>query len=410
MFASFRVGALCLAALLLAACSLPADVVLPPTLPDTDAVIDPVTDLPALPANTWTKLAGPAGCMCSDGSPYAFYARPGKVNKLVVYFEGGGACWSDGTCNKGELYQANLTETSAAKLTAGQLSGIFAPDNAENPVKDWYQVFIPYCTADVHLGDNVMTYQTPTGPKTIYHVGQRNAGAVLRWIGENFAAPEEILVTGSSAGAYGAALYAPRLDSMYPRARVTELGDAGAGIMPASFAKTGLANWKIDALLPPGVSVSGTGSNFLTRAYISIGLLHADMRLAQYTSAADGVQIGFYALMEGVSLDDSAGLQRAGSRWAEGLAASYGLLNGALRNFSSYISLDDEDGTLENGSAHTILWRPELYTLETAGTPFLSWLEALLSGADVPALVVPQNLPAPYNLRQAPASMLPSKR
>lgn len=36
--------------------------------------------------------------ICARGTSYAFFFRRGTVNKLVVEFEGGGACWDKETC------------------------------------------------------------------------------------------------------------------------------------------------------------------------------------------------------------------------------------------------------------------------------------------------------------------------
>src|SRR5262249_37076815 len=36
---------------------------------------------------------------CVNGSPYKFFARRGTVNKLVMYYQGGGACWEQTTCS-----------------------------------------------------------------------------------------------------------------------------------------------------------------------------------------------------------------------------------------------------------------------------------------------------------------------
>jgi len=37
--------------------------------------------------------------VCMNGSPYSFFARRGTVNKLVMYYQGGGACWEQLTCS-----------------------------------------------------------------------------------------------------------------------------------------------------------------------------------------------------------------------------------------------------------------------------------------------------------------------
>ena len=52
-------------------------------------------------------------------------------------------------------------------------AGISDFQNAENPFADWYQVFIPYCTGDVHWGNNTETYVPEMGdPITIHHRGK----------------------------------------------------------------------------------------------------------------------------------------------------------------------------------------------------------------------------------------------
>ena len=33
-----------------------------------------------------------------DGQEYSFYFKPGKADKLLVFFNGGGACWDATTC------------------------------------------------------------------------------------------------------------------------------------------------------------------------------------------------------------------------------------------------------------------------------------------------------------------------
>jgi hypothetical protein len=40
----------------------------------------------------WTKIEPGGETICSTGTPYAYYVHPGTVNRLVVYFDGGGAC------------------------------------------------------------------------------------------------------------------------------------------------------------------------------------------------------------------------------------------------------------------------------------------------------------------------------
>ena len=44
-------------------------------------------------SETWNAIEPGGDTLCSDGTPYRFFVHPGNTTKLMVYFEGGGACW-----------------------------------------------------------------------------------------------------------------------------------------------------------------------------------------------------------------------------------------------------------------------------------------------------------------------------
>lgn len=372
-----------------------------PTLPgEPDPPTQPVqpTFPEGLEAGTWNIIEPGGETICSDGLEYAFYVYPGTINKVVVDFEGGGACWNGVTCGApGTFYQPSVPPLEGR---VEGVSGLYERDNPNNPTKDWYHVFVSYCTADVHLGDATQTYATPDGDKTIRHNGQNNVSAVLEWVYEGFSAPEDILVTGCSAGAYGAALYTPFLAEHYPNADVTELGDCGAGIIPPSFAtaEDGLKRWSIGAVLPDGVDVSaGIPATFLADAYVAIGQAHDNVTMAQYNSYLDETQIRFYAVQAGLDITDEADAQQAAAAWTSGLVSSLQAINGGLPGqFSSYLSLLDDDNDLTNGTLHCILLRPEFYTLNTGGTPFVTWLGSLLNDDAPPPSVTPPTTGLPF--------------
>ena len=56
----------------------------------------PVANEPALAdlkQGEWNTLTPAGDTTCSDGSAFSYFVRPGKSNKIVVEFSGGGACW-----------------------------------------------------------------------------------------------------------------------------------------------------------------------------------------------------------------------------------------------------------------------------------------------------------------------------
>lgn len=296
---------------------------------------------------------------------FRFWARRGTIEKLVIYFDGGGACWNDFTCAlprvardardddgfyKGELIPADNPNT---------LGGIFDFTNPRNPLRDWSFVFIPYCTGDVHSGSNSAHYTNPdTGAAyTIEHRGADNFRAVLEWIRENFNAPEQILVTGASAGAYGAATHYGRIREAFPNGRAMFLGDAGQGVTTPDFITLRNGNWKYD--LP--ANVFGASPDLTADGDIVARLAahYPGDRFAQYTTANDITQASFYALM---------GAENACRAWTRKMQSDLATRQ-TVPNFRSYLA---------SGQSHTILRSPLFYTQRSGGAPFAEWVAALV--------------------------------
>ena len=129
----------------------------PPTTATPALVPAPIAGIDGL-APGWNVIDPGGDTICSDGSSYKFFVRPGANDKLMVYFQGGGACWTGETCDPDlkPTYKVNLENTDP-----DQYGGIFRFENPENPVKDHSIVFAPYCTADIHIGDAVVSYEAP---------------------------------------------------------------------------------------------------------------------------------------------------------------------------------------------------------------------------------------------------------
>ncbi len=189
---------------------------------------DPFADL----EEGWNRVAPGGETVCSDGSEYAFWFRPGSTEELTVFFQGGGACWFGEVCalDRTPAYDPVVNEEDAPAA-----HGIIEFDHPENPIADHSVLFIPYCTGDVHVGDREVTYQVeandsqPDRSFEIQHRGVTNAGAALEWLYARVTHPSLVFVTGVSAGALGSSFHAPLIALNYSGARVEQLGDAAGG-------------------------------------------------------------------------------------------------------------------------------------------------------------------------------------
>ena len=66
-----------------------------------------ITDLKI---DSWTELRPTGNTKCARGTPFAFFVKRGKsIEKIIVEFRGGGACWSKETCG---LQTATFSETA----------------------------------------------------------------------------------------------------------------------------------------------------------------------------------------------------------------------------------------------------------------------------------------------------------
>lgn len=183
---------------------------------------------------TWQAVELPAstGAACGDGSPYRFFVnRNPFTTKTVVIFEGGGACWDQNACaGKGEGplglsilsasnpngipkdYMTNPLNVFNGGLSGLALGGLITPFSMRlHPLQrvqtqGWNIVYAPYCTGDVHTGNKVTSYTdaNPAQPRVQYHRGSANGLAMANWLGANLKRPDQLLVTGFSAGGAGA--------------------------------------------------------------------------------------------------------------------------------------------------------------------------------------------------------------
>lgn len=263
-----------------------------------DAAADMGAALPDPPAaGTWIEISPGGDTVCSRGTPYSFYVRGGAPDRVIVDFQGGGACWNDFTCSVADsLFSDRVAGLDAFLSFADQASGsLFDP---AGPFGDWTIVHVPYCTGDIHWGDAQVEY---SNENTINHRGYVNARAALDWVESHYAMPEKVFVSGCSAGAYGAILHSAYLANHYTDSQVTVLADSGAGIITDSFLNDSLPNWNAQANLPtfvPGLDVAITDLT-LPDLYINIARHFPQHRFAQTATAYDADQIFFYGAMGG---------------------------------------------------------------------------------------------------------------
>ncbi len=318
------------------------------------------------PPFTWEWISIP-GTTCSDGSTTGIGVEAGPSDDLVLFLDGGGACWDYATCwQYGTAAQGSgpyglaQFEPEVKALVPGS---IFDRAIATNPYRDFTFVFVPYCTGDVHAGDTARVYAPSTA--TWHHRGRANLAADLGWLSANLAQPARVVVTGSSAGGFGALLAFDLAKQTWTGAKGYLVDDSGPPIkdIPQSSVNAWYASWDLGTVMTP---LCGTGcQQDLSLAFTSLRDRYPTDRLALLSTTQDSTMRLFYSdLSTGFPVPMSPATYEAG-----------------IRNLAAAIEDDSATPAGEThafvvggaqATSHTMLGHPGDFTSQ--GTSLFQWL------------------------------------
>ena len=196
------------------------------------------------------------GPLCLDGSTYTMATRDEGTDELMIFLQGGGACWF-GVCS--------ATESASEGIPA---LGILDPGLAANPLQGMSTVYLPYCDGGLHASDADRD-SDDDGNVDRFHRGLHNLSAALDVAVTTFPAPSRIVLAGISGGGYGTIFALPLVSQLYPGVPIEVLNDSGLGITrpaDADFNADIIDYWNIGAFFPascPECTVQGAPTEFL---------------------------------------------------------------------------------------------------------------------------------------------------
>ena len=304
----------------------------------------------------WERVVPGGDCQCADGSEFSFWVREASHDRILVYLQDGGACFSAETCAP----DSDAYNTTAEGPTGA--GGIFDFADERNPFAEYSVVYVPYCTGDVHLGNISTEYAADL---RVHHKGYVNGAAALDHVAANASGASDVVVVGESAGSIAAPLYAALVSDRLPDARITVLAD-GSGSYPAvPRISEIMAAWGFGTNTPPWLSsANSTAAQWsFPSLFIHSGRHDPEIVFARHDYAYDETQQR-RSTMVGIPATDLLSQ----------IDANEALIEAAGVNLLSYVA---------PGNEHTALSDGTFYTEEVNGQPLMDWVTKLVDGETV---------------------------
>lgn len=329
-------------------------------------------------SGTWSFIPM-SSMICRNGSTTGFSIKlQANSSKLLIYLQGGGACYNDPTCQENpDRYSKRMAEEHE--------EGIFSEVDANNPFKDWNMVYVPYCTGDVHFGTNTSA-DIPSGPNNQNMVGSNNFRVVITELQSYFAAGnqlDELVLTGSSAGGYGTLANAAQLIDAFPSLKITVINDAGP-ILIDDTAQSTCMEQRWEELFKPNVPsdfdqyLNNSYSSRFKALYEYLSNKYPNVNFGLICALEDAVIRGFF----GYGSNDCANMDNGQAGSINATVFSNALISLRDNTFANFPNKNWKTYYIP-GEEHT--FNGDAGTVSVNGTSYFQWIDALRNGtaADV---------------------------
>mmetsp|Transcript_125215 Transcript_125215/g.400234 ORF Transcript_125215/g.400234 Transcript_125215/m.400234 type:complete len:497 (+) Transcript_125215:62-1552(+) len=305
---------------------------------------------------------------CLDSDAYFFQVVKGRLDKLLIFFQGGGACWNKLS------YDAQMCRT---KSEAHSLSGILNSSSTANPYWDYTKVVVTYCSGDMHAGNTTQPWGM-FGLLGLPQRGYHNAKAAVDWVLGEFPKLESLLVTGVSAGALGTQIWSRTILSQFAGRtdRAAVLADSFMGVLWPERSLHQSTMWllrRFQLCTTPLIDNHQlercqNGTILLGEVWMEAMQMFPQVSFASVNSKVDNVQIMFEQAFEITSMLSLPGLMMTPAQYYIGVNRFLEAYNGHS-NFMSF---------LVDGSQHTFIDKEYFYTATPLGADIASASQPLL--------------------------------
>lgn len=285
-------------------------------------------------------------------------------DKVMIYLQGGGACFNTLTC-------LNNPQRFGAADLGSPSNGIFDRSDAQNPVKDYSMVYVPYCTGDVHAGNAPDTNVNGVAGAQQF-VGYANISEYLQRLVPTFAASTQVLLTGESAGGFGAAANFEHVQRAFGAVPVTLIDDSGppldSSVVTPCLQRQWRETWGLESTLIADCGAACNDPNDFLGDYVgSIRARHPNMKAGLVSSNADNTIRFFFGF---------------GANNCQGLPGSVGVaqFEQGLLDFRTSVQTPGPSFSTfyVESSQHT--WLGSSYGQTVDGVQLRTWVGNILAG------------------------------
>ncbi len=253
-----------------------------------------------LPKDAWTWVDVPES-LCMNGEATGIAVNPSSTsNKVAIVLMGGNACFNTASCAvTANRNGYNQTEWDADADNV-RMAQFFDRADADNPLKDFSFVFVPYCSGDVHAGNKAGEM---VGGSVRTFNGSNNMTAYLKRLVPTFADAEQILLTGVSAGGFGAAMNYDKVASAFCNTDVVLIDDSGPPMgeeyLAACLQQHMVDTWGLDTTLPDDCADCRPANGAFAEPFVKYLITkYADRTLGVISSEGDSTISQFWSFGE----------------------------------------------------------------------------------------------------------------
>ncbi len=337
------------------------------------------------PDNAWTYVPF-SGAVCMNGTSTGIGINKTSASKnLVIFMQGGNACFNAASCSvtahKNGYGPADF-DTEKAQLDS---TPFFDRTSAANPLKDYNYVYIPYCTGDLHFGDN----DTMVGGKARTFHGYNNVLLYLQRIVATYPDATNVILSGVSAGGFGSALNYDQVSKAFPTLHVTLIDDSGPPMIEPAVAvclqKHFYDTWGFAKSMPAGCAGCKPANGAFLKPFVDyITSTYTSSRLGLISSTQDGTISQFLSFGDN-NCSNIDGLpivaMDAGAKYTAGLQDLRDNVLAGKTNFKMFLidGVNNLDNTMQSPTEHVWLDNDPA-TVISHSTTLQTWLNQLISG------------------------------